>query len=154
MGNLYTVIPLDDFDDETRTFLEDDGLEIPAGKGRWPTLHELRATLEGLDGYRVSYRDNTVGGWDAWIESPLGHATIWVKDAPADDRPHPFSFHKPTEEVALLILERLAQFCGPFVVVEASAGHAVAVMPGCDPVALADELWNRPRNGLPNRASP
>jgi hypothetical protein len=140
MGNLYSVIPLDDFDDDTRTFLENDGLEMPPGKGRWPTLHELRIALEGLDGYRVSYRDNTDGGWDASVEGPGGHATIWVKDAPADDRPHPFRFHKPTAEVALRILERLARSCGPFVVVEASAGHAVAVTAGCDPVALAERL--------------
>ena len=141
MGVLYVTVLLDD---DTRRWLESEGIACPARDtpSRWPTPSELRATLADMSGYDVSYRDNTDGGWDAEIvDSERGfgglHATIWTKQLAGDDVPAPFSFHKPSVELALVILERLSRVCGPLVLVDSSAMVPAVITPGCDVRELA-----------------
>src|SRR5690349_765477 len=116
MGVCYVPMLLDD---HVKQWLQSDGVAFPLVhmRSRWPTPKELRSVLESLPGYSVSYRPNAHDGWDAEIEDETRgvhglRATIWTKNASDDAKPNEFSFHKPSLELALLILERLSHVCG------------------------------------------
>jgi len=141
MGANYVPLLLDE---ETKRWLRLEGVSFPddAAGSRWPTPNELRAALESLGGYSVSYRDDGDGGWDAEIvDAERGYdgwsATIWPKDIANPDAPHEFSFHKPKLELAVLILEKLSHVCGPFVIVDDASITPVVVTPGSDVTVLA-----------------
>src|SRR5262245_30193103 len=79
------------------------GVEVPRGPSRMPSPNQLRAELARLDGYRVEWRDNLSGGWDAEIvDAVRGYqgksTTIWITEIEDPDAPHDFSFHKGDPE--------------------------------------------------------
>lgn len=141
MGANYLPLLLDE---ETKRWLRLEAVPFPddAAESRWPTPNELRTVLGSLRGYSVYYSDNTDGGWDAEIVDSMREydgwrATIWTKGITDPDAPHQFSFHKPTLEMALTILEKLSHVCGPFVIVDDASITPVVVTPGSDVLALA-----------------
>jgi hypothetical protein len=95
----------------------------------------------------MSYRDTVDGGWDAQIVAPEGSpasgwmADLWIEPAADGDTPSRFSFHKPTLELALLILEKLSHVSGPFLLMDGASGRAVVVSSGADVPKLVAELW-------------
>jgi hypothetical protein len=146
VGNNYAVIPTSELDDDTRAWLVEAGVVVPLAMGRWPSMRELRATLEALDGYTVEYRITSTGDWDVDVRSARGdapdHATIWATATALPDDACKFNFHKPNEQLVLRILERLSHVCGPFVIIEGSGMSSVVVTAGSDPRELY-ELWHR-----------
>jgi hypothetical protein len=143
MGEVWAQMLLND---ETKQWLQSEGVPIPEAvvASRWPTSNELRGVLDSLQGYRVVYK-NKQDGWDAEVvDAQLGYdgmrATIWVENVPDGDTPTDFTFHKPSVELALMILERLSHACGPVVFVGASSMKPVLVSPGCDVKRLASVL--------------
>ena len=144
MGATYAVSPLTD---EARQWLRDENIAFPDGQSRWPTHNELRAALESFSGHAVSYRSTATGGWDADIVDPERDrtsgwmATVWVDGAVDADTPCRFSFHKPTLELSLMIVEKLSRVCGPFLIMDGSSGRAVVVAPEADIPKLVAELW-------------
>lgn len=141
MGETWVQMPLSD---EIKQWLQREQVPVPEihVQSRWPTSSELRGALDSLQGYRVTYRSNTEQGWDAEVvDAQRGYdgmsATIWVKNLPDGDTPTDFTFHKPSIELALMILERLSHSCGPFVLLQASSMKPVVVLAGCDPKRLA-----------------
>jgi hypothetical protein len=140
MGVMYIPLLLNE---ETKQWLREEGVaflstEMPS---RWPTPNELRAVLDSLVGYSVSYRTNSDGGWDVEIvDAELGYngwfATIWTKNTTDKDKPNEFSFHKPNPEMALMILEKLSHVCGHFVLIQDSSMIPVIVAPGSDVIEL------------------
>ena len=148
MGVAYVPMLLDD---DMRRWLESEGVASPERDtpSRWPTPRELRAVLTEMNGCDVTYRDNTDGGWDAEVvERPVDsrsqHATIWTKQLASTDVPAPFSFHKSSVELALVILERLSHVCGPLVLVDDSTMAPMVVTPGCDVRELARRHFGTP----------
>jgi len=103
--------------------------------------------LESFSGHSVSYRSTSNGAWDADIIDPERDrtsswmATLWVQGAPDAETPCPFSFHKPTLDLALMIVEKVSRVCGPFMIMDGSSGRAVVVTPGADVPKLIAELW-------------
>jgi hypothetical protein len=135
VGNNYVVIPTSELDDESREWLADQGVVLPAAMGRWPAARELRATLDALPGYVVEYTDSATG-WDAEVRKGDERAVIWAQPTETPDAPCDFTFHKPNEQLALRILECLSHVCGPLVVIETSGMRAVVVTAGSNPEDL------------------
>ena len=138
MGALYVAMPLDD---KLREWLRGENVDVEdGGASRWPTPRELRAVL---DDYHPEYTPKPDGAWDAAVFAEPArrwegeHATLWVKPSLSDDEPVEFSFHRPSVEMAIRLLERLAHTCGPYVLVESSAVAPVVVRAGCDPAETA-----------------
>jgi hypothetical protein len=120
VGNIYVVFPTSELDDEARDWLADQGVVLPAAMGRWPSARELRATLDALPGYVVEYTDSAMG-WDAEVRKGDERAAIWAQATQTPDAPCDFTFHKPNEQLALRILERLSHVCGPLVLIPKSS---------------------------------
>jgi hypothetical protein len=137
MGNIYTVVPMND---EVRDWLTKEGVAAPPVDGRWSTMRELRDVLSRYD---VEYReDKRDGGWDAEIHDRVRgwRATIWTKKAPSEDVPFEHSYHKPDERLMMAILVELAKFCGPFMVMDGSSVIPVVVDANGDPERLANAM--------------
>ena len=139
MGILVTAIPIDD---DVREWLVKICVpDVPPDSGRRPRAHELRAVIEGIEGYRVSYRP-TSQGWDAELVDGEGvvHATVWVK-TPAGDGPVEFHFHKSDVVVTVEITRALTERCGPYFMMDAGVATPVVVHPDIDVAEVARRLF-------------
>lgn len=109
----------------------------PVRFGRWPTSAELRAVLLSLEDWRTTFRDNTQGGWDAYLDAAEGEVgVIWTKHIDMPNSPAPFTFHRATPRFALRVLERLSYVCGAFLLVSEANATPVLVAPGADVESL------------------
>jgi len=145
VSNPIVLLPLDT---AAREWLTSVGVDCPDQGGRWPTAGELRETLAGLPGREVTFRDRPDGGWDADVADAdpdgLGWtATVWVEPPPPDPTfHHPFSFGDgPSPPLVVLIAEALSRFCGPLALYDPDANRPVLIVPGADPLRVADELY-------------
>jgi hypothetical protein len=143
MAVSYFVLPIDV---EMESVLRRLEREVPREPSRLPSPNEVRAALAGLDGYRVTVRANTRGGWDAEIvDAARGYdgasTSIWMADIEDPDAPHVLSLHQSSPVLAALIVERLARRCGPLVITEIrDAVSFVVVAAGADPTVIAAAL--------------
>jgi hypothetical protein len=109
--------------------------------GRYPILQELRAVLDHLDGYTVSYNTSARGNWDAKIVPADQGDDEWVfievnnyTGNETDAHDYDFSFAQRGDmRLILLILQRLARVCGPLMVLEDTGALPVVVTPDLDP---------------------
>jgi hypothetical protein len=157
MGELYVVMPLSDPTD----FLDAQGitawlrsLEIacPSACGRFPTLQELRAVLDHLEGFTIHYNTGP-GHWSADIveegrdgcdgESSYDWAYIVADTFDGDEtRPQSFYFDPGAPRLMLMILRYLAAVCGPQLQLPTESGLPVVVTADLD---LQDTLAAWPR---------
>jgi len=151
MGVSYVVLPLTK---DVADWMDQAGEARPSPleASRSPTLRELKAVVEGLEGYhsrvRASVRLRCVdldvvaqGGYRAgWSTTIWAHCLHDKTRHPEDDDVIRFSFHKGSPELAVLVLERLSHVCGPFVLYCDGGGPGLAVTPGLEP-RRAVEQW-------------
>jgi hypothetical protein len=142
MGVSYVVIAIDG---QVADWLRGFDIDTPSGPSRLPSPNEIRTELARLDDWRVRWRENQAGGWDAEVVDAVhGYqgrsTTIWITDIKDPDAPHDFSFHKGDAELAALIVERLTHTCGPLVLIRDHDAQPALVVPGADPAAVAARL--------------
>jgi len=130
MGELHVVMPLNDlgdFSDAQRvsSWLRSLGIACPTAQGRYPTLQELRAVLDHLDGFTVRYStgpehwsadivEEGRGGCAGDGESTYDWAYLVVGNFHNDEtRPQSVYFDPGAPRLMLMILRRLAAVCGP-----------------------------------------
>ena len=125
MGVLYLVEPLDD---ETREWLESEGVKLPRGggkqKGRNPTPAEVRAVCDGLAGFKVKYNASAKGKfWQANVQGAQGadrkRATLLNIDnwGGSEDRRYKIGFEKGDPSLILQIVHGLSATCGPLAII-------------------------------------
>ena len=134
MGVLRTVIPLDA---RCAEWLDSEGIAHPDGSltDRRPTPREVAEALRDLPGFKAAITADTDSGeWHATIEACNPADPSWtflrISNYRDEDSPHDLCFHKGFPEVVLLVVERLARFCGPLVVVNDSGSPPVVVRGG------------------------
>ena len=140
MGVICVVIPvLGQHRDEIETWLSSLDVACPEGVGRYPSLQELRAVLDHLDGYTVSYSTDRAlpGHWYADIvqadQEDGDWAYIVVNDYTGDETATAeFWFERGAPRVMLRILQQLASVCGPLMLVPDSGALPVVVTPDLD----------------------
>jgi hypothetical protein len=128
MGELYVVMPLNDpknFSDAQGiiAWLRSLGIACPTATSRFPTLQELRAVLDHLEGFTVRYStgpghwsaDIVEEGWDGCDgESSYDWAYIVAGTFRGDEtRPQSFYFDPGAPRLMHMILRHLAAVCGP-----------------------------------------
>src|SRR5207253_1573948 len=98
-------------------------------ESRLPTLGELKAVVEHLDGYTARVRLSKVtNSIDLEVIDHRGYragwsTTIWAKKLNDENRPPEdedvveFTFHKGSPELAVVIVEKLTHVCGPLVLI-------------------------------------
>ena len=140
MGVLYIVAPLSG---EVVDWLEESGIGVPAGgKSRFPTLLEIRETLDSLEGFDIEYNDNGVGScWQAMISSaqdpgsgPWTLLNINRRAEPSE--PQDLSFEKGYPELIVDILARLSTRCGVLVLIPDTGEDPLLISAGDDPAEL------------------
>ena len=149
MGIIYIPVPLGE--ESVREFLIAEGFSLPdeIGESRNPTVQELRFVLDNLDEFDVSYcsEDGPHSYWEAdveWAAAPDEGPWAVIRVLPFDGDesvPTGFCFSKGWEEAVVLILERIARICGPFVLLDDSAMEPLLVTPGLN-VDAAIQEWN------------
>lgn len=128
MGVLYSAFPLDG---EVREWLREEGVTAPEVNGCAPTPNEIRAALDTLDHQTVSYNISE-GVWQAQIDDAASPeegpwTMINVLEFSDADEPCQFYFEKGWPELIVMIAHRIAQLCGPIVIVPDT---------GCPPVVV------------------
>jgi hypothetical protein len=151
MGVLYCLIPVVDID--AQAWLKDEDVLLPVvdGTNRYPAPREIREVLDALDDYQVEYASGTGEYfWDADVSWKADrHHGPWTsirvpRWSGDEETPHEFYFSKGWEEPIVLIVERLARRCGPFVLFEDSTVVPLVVTPEMDTAAAIEE-WKRRR---------
>ena len=141
MGVHYSPIPLDEFlgSDEATAWLEDYGLRLPESPlpSRYPTASEIRMVIEALADYDVEYSR----GDDTWValvsdrRDPQNGlwASIYVfGDAAEENVPQSFYFERGDPELVARVTERLARYCGPFVLLTNGEEPQLVLPPPAD----------------------
>lgn len=133
--------------DEIPEWLATFGIACPPGQSRFPTPHEVRATLDALEDCTIDYFEGTEDcaatvtnttspdQWP-WTSVRTGKA---AGDAAADT-PQPLSFKSGSTELIVQICERLTHLCGPLIIYPDS-GHEVPILvtPGIDAAEAVHE---------------
>lgn len=147
MGVTWTVIPLlPDKRDAIAAWLRSLDIACPAGAGRYPSLRELRAVLDHLEGYSISYSTDALGNWFADIvqadQADGDWAYLVVNDYNGNETtPQTFWFERGAPRVMLLILQRLARVCGPLMLVPDTGELPVVVTLDLD-LVQALRVWD------------
>ena len=128
MGVFYAAFPLDD---NSREWLDDEGVAYPKEDGTAPTPNQLKKILSKLDGHLVEFNIKK-GVWQADVSTPESpDQSPWtlldVMDYCDAKTPCRFGFDKGSPELVIKIAHRIAQLCGPIV---------VAPDTGCAPVVV------------------
>jgi hypothetical protein len=120
----------------------------PTQPGRNPSPQELRAVLDDLPGYAVSYAVNP-GNWQAEVEATSGfplfraNTLLCVVEFQGDEAlPHLFYFDGGDARLNLLIAERLSRQCGPLYLFPDTGARPLLVTPGLNP-ADGVKGWQR-----------
>jgi hypothetical protein len=149
MSFSYVVIPLLD-GEAFAHWLDEFGIIPPAGvTSRFPTIREIRCTLENLDGFDF---ETFVGStfWDADIFECDRSGDRWegeytrlcvINYEDNEEVPVAFYFHKGSARLALLILQCLTQICGPLVVVLDTCDIPIFVTPETN-IDRAYHVWD------------
>ncbi len=129
MGVFYPVQP---FDDEMASFLEEMGAAVPDSEGpsRNPTPAEVRAVCLALPDVKVEFNIKAKSHWSAYIESTKrdeGTILNMEKFKGAEDKPLPIMFEKGSPALILEIVKRLSKLCGPLVVIPDTGEAPIAV---------------------------
>jgi hypothetical protein len=117
MGVIWTVVPLlaERRDDYAAWLRESYDIACPAGVGRFPTLPELHAVLDHLEGYTSSWRTGKRGYWYAdTVEADTvdGESADMLFIDDNETATYGLGFQRGTPRLMLLILQRLARECG------------------------------------------
>lgn len=137
MGVLHVVLPLlPEEKDELEVWLHSLGLACPEGEGRYPSIEELRAVLEHLEGYTIHYSTGS-SHWSAEVAQADQLNGDWaylvVKDYSGNDTDsHSFCFERGAPPLMLLIVQRLASICGPQILLPDTGDLPVVVTPELD----------------------
>ena len=149
MSISYVVTPLLD-DEAFANWLDTFGILPPTGvASRFPTIREIRCILENLDGFDF---ETWIGGtfWDADIFECHRSDDRWegeytrlcvINYEDSEEIPVAFYFHKGSARLALFILQRLTQICGPLVIVLDTCGIPILVTPKTD-IDRAHNAWD------------
>ncbi|HLZ61541.1 MAG TPA: hypothetical protein VKR06_31735 [Ktedonosporobacter sp.] len=140
----YFVSPVRS-DERFARWLHDFGIMLPAHmQSRFPTLREICAVLEHLEGYSCDMgTDYSMGGthWEVDIVKRGRADTQWISEwanlcvmnyQGNDDTPLAFYFRKGFARLTLLIVQRLAQICGPLIIAPDSGFVPLLVTPDTD----------------------
>lgn len=133
-NELYTVVTLSECmqDPATVAWLLQLGVPLPdvIPPGRYPAPVEIRTVAEQMPGFRTVYRISS-SVWEVSILSrkDISWATLRVRDYCDDqDLAHQFYFEAGWDEVILQVTARLAQRCGPFVLLHDSGAVPQIIM--------------------------
>jgi hypothetical protein len=148
MGVMYVVIALlPEHRDEIEAWLRSLDIACPEGEGRYPSLQELRAVLDHLDGYAISYSTDPVflGNWYADIvradQRDGNWALIVANDYNGNETDtHEFYFERGAPRVMLPILQRLVTACGPLILLPDTGALPVVVTSELDLDQAVHEL--------------
>ena len=150
MGVLYFVTPLDQLAAKvSKSWLNAIGFTVPPviSPSRNPTAREVRAVLEALDGYVITYY---IDEW-TWVADVVNstkpdgpdwtivHLSHFEGD---ENQPAPMFFEKGSEELIVRIVEQLSQLCGPLVLDNDIDGAPLLVTPGIDPGVALKQWWS------------
>jgi hypothetical protein len=132
MGVLYTVLPLEP---KVLAWLKNLGVELPSGSAvsRNPTPAELRAAVTALPGYQAEITEAELGGtWQAWVESTRepeeGPWTLVnVLDYQGEHVQREFGFEKGWDTLIVSIVSRVAECCGPLVLLPDTGDRPIVV---------------------------
>jgi hypothetical protein len=150
MGVLYLVTPLVQFAEQAnKPWLDAIGFTVPANAptGRNPTAKEVRAVLESLSGYAITYH---IDEW-TWVANVVNVAkpdgpdwtTVHLSRFEGNEsEPTSVFFAKGSEELIVKIVEQLSQFCGPLVVDNDISGAPLLVTPDIDSSAAIRQWWS------------
>ncbi len=114
----WTVIPLDPDNQDIRDWLQKEGFDTPAGKGRFPKLDELLVILRTFDNIPIQ-KD-----WDGIITISLGDPEepgfALMTGSATKDGYFDFYFEGWRNDVMtmLKILKPLSEICGPLILYE------------------------------------
>lgn len=127
MSNGHTIIPIDgsELANESLNYVKDRMLfsldSLP--KGRFPTLHELRQVINE-SGYDLEETH------DWYVTSDNDFTEIWFSDETKRDEDSPTHFWFRRGSIIVLdIMQKLANQCGSFLVVDHSGAVAVLIVP-------------------------
>lgn len=146
----------DDPEEDNLAWLTGLGFVLPT---RWkgnrnPTPRELRQIVEFLPDtvtHNIYVDDGNKLGWciEDTSDGTILHVQDYCRDG-AEDVPHFVYFYRGSPELVVKIMERIAQFCGPFFVGE-SGGEIIIVEAGTP----ADTRWvdGWPRKRKPDEAT-
>ena len=128
MGIQYYIVPLGSYggrSDALASSLEAFGITIAVDQSpsRYPTPREIRAVLDQLDGYAVTYHVDAYTWWadvtDAVDPQHARWTSLIVQDFEGvEDEPHEFYFAKGWEDLIIQIVEKLSRVCGPLVLID------------------------------------
>jgi hypothetical protein len=150
MGVLYTVLPLDD---ELATYLRDEGVHVPPcpKATRNPTLLEVRAVCDRLDGFGTRYFvSQDAKHWQASIEGAANpEEEPWtllnVSDFTGrEEEPQKIWFEKGWPSLILRILHGLVGSCGHLVLIP-DTGEPPLVVSADVSFEELDARWNSTR---------
>ena len=123
---LYSVVTLFECmqDPATVAWLMQSDINLPGitPPGRYPTPAEIEQVIDAIPGMRAAYR-RTAKVWQVTVRSrkDVSWACLAVRDYSGDEHePHRFYFEGGWDEVILLITARLADLCGPMVLLHDS----------------------------------
>ena len=133
MGVLHSVLPLDK---SCAEWLDQECVPHPdpTADYRYPTPKEITSALQQIGDYLVDLNaDSSSGEWMATITEAKSTTGAWaslrVSDYSSDEEPHEFYFPKGCPEVIFTVVERIAHYCGPLVVVDDSSVRPIIVSP-------------------------
>ena len=130
------LAPLSLFAEAESDWPKEFGANRPEGweTSRNPTVRELRQVIATLKGYEVW--DGLEEDGPIWIGSPTEGASVFVEaylPERGQDKPHKIYFDG-TDTLEVRIVEKLAHFCGPFLL----AGEMFTIV---EAGTIADTPW-------------
>ena len=160
MGVTYVVTPLGNYsrsddEDKLRVHYESIGIALPPGEApsRYPKASEIRSVLDGLEGYSITYSQDSYD-WTAGIahasdpeNGPWTFLCAHLIDIRGDDDgPCDFFFEKGWQTLVVLIVEQLSRRCGPLILEDDIEFSPLLVRPGMDAQRAVREWDGREEN--------
>ena len=141
----YTVLPLDP---NNVDWLQSEDFVVPdvAGPSRFPTLTELKHALSLLTNFRVQMEPpNSEESWNVVIDRPDQtrgdlQTVLSITAYQGDDVPHGFWFEEGWPPVVVGLLQSLAAFTGPLVVL-ATCNGAPAIIEATSDIQAVLRTW-------------
>jgi hypothetical protein len=87
--------------------------------GRTPTIRELRQALDQSEGYETDFSVNS-HGWELGVEAPDGYGVRlhgnWAEHSREDENAPAYFAWKGGRDIMLPAAQKLANLCGPIVI--------------------------------------
>jgi hypothetical protein len=143
MGTSYTPFPLHQVIED---WLKEIGVPYsPAAEGRYPSLVEIRQTIQSMPDYPRASESIGNDWWNINVGGPINELTGFTEHGAVlrciaysgdENEPGWFYYYRGDMETIVAITERLSRFCGPFLIY-CEAGGIIVVTPGTP----ADAEW-------------